>query len=83
MFLADKMTLEDRMVDIDERFRQSAPKCPPPRPGRTIDFNIIRLRQSGIVWNRPWEAWRRQMPSEPDPQASVDRKARIREWAAG
>lgn len=68
LFLADKMTLEDRMVDIDERFRQSAPKCTTPRPGRTIDFNIIRLRQSGIVWNRPWEAWRRQMPSEPVPR---------------
>ena len=30
LFLADKMTLEDRMVDIDERFRQSAPKCTTP-----------------------------------------------------
>lgn len=31
LFLADKMTLEDRMVDIEERFRRSALKCATPQ----------------------------------------------------
>lgn len=41
MFLADKMTLEDRMVDIDERFRQSAPKCTTPqaRENHRLQYN--------------------------------------------
>lgn len=41
LFLADKMTLEDRMVDIDERFRQSAPKCTTPqaRENHRLQYN--------------------------------------------
>lgn len=83
LFLADKMTLEDRMVDIDERFRQSAPKCTTPqaRENHRLQYNqaqaVRHCLESAMGSLEAADAF------GTSPQASVDRKARIREWAAG
>ncbi len=83
LFLADKMTLEDRMVDIDQRFRQSAPKCTTPqaRENHRLQYNqaqaVRHCLETALGGLKAADAFRAS------PQASVGMKVRIREWAAG
>lgn len=83
LFLADKMMFEDRMVDIDERFRQSAPKCTTPQ---ARENHRLQYNQAQAVSHCLKSALGSlEAPDAPGTiaRASAGIKARIREWAAG
>lgn len=85
LFLADKMMLEDKMVDIEERFRLSALRCATPqaRESHNLQYNqaqAVKQRLEAVLGSLDGAVLN---PAGKGHEGSRHMGIRIREWAAG
>lgn len=84
LFLADKMILEDRLVDMDERFRRSASKCITSEARESHRLQYHQAQAVSSCLKRALESSNeREEAMKAEDKGPAGIKLCLQEWAAG